>query len=68
MCPYLVNKVLPNENYIFRTIITNKTQSLHRNRLRKFTTEKPLEASSTNEKFLLVDDIVNPQADWYSVA
>ena len=33
--PYLVEKVLPNENYIVRKLNSNKTQILHRIRLRK---------------------------------
>ena len=35
--PYKVEKVLPNNNYIVRRLGTNKTQLLHRFRLRKFT-------------------------------
>ena len=33
---FIVQKVLPNENYIVRRINTNKTQILHRIRLKKF--------------------------------
>ena len=33
--PYLVEKVLPNKNYTVRKLNTNKTQILHRIRLRK---------------------------------
>ena len=40
--PYKVEKVLPNNNYIVRRLGTNKTQLLHRIRLRKFTTQAPL--------------------------
>ena len=32
--PYIVEKVLPNENYIFKKLNSNKTQILHRIRLR----------------------------------
>ena len=35
--PYIIEKVLPNSNYVVRKIGTNKTQSLHRERLRQFT-------------------------------
>ena len=40
--PYKVKKVLPNNNYIVRRLGTNKTQLLHRIRLRKFTPQAPL--------------------------
>ena len=34
--PFIVQKVLPNENFIVRRHNTNKTQILHRIRLKKF--------------------------------
>ena len=37
---YLVEKILPNINYIVRKLNTNKTQILHRIRLRKYNPEK----------------------------
>ena len=40
--PYKIEKVLPNNNYIVRRLGTNKTQLLHRIRLRKFTPQAPL--------------------------
>ena len=40
--PYLYEKVLPNNNYLVRKIGTNKTQILHRMRLRQFTLRQPL--------------------------
>ena len=40
--PYKVKKVLPNNNYIVRRLGTNKTQLLHRIRVRKFTPQAPL--------------------------
>ena len=40
--PYKVEKILPNNNYIVRRLGTNKTQLLHRIRLRKFTPQAPL--------------------------
>ena len=40
--PYKVEKVLPNKNYIVRRLGTNKTELLHRIRLRKFTPQAPL--------------------------
>ena len=35
--PYINEKVLPNNNYLVRKIVTNKTQVFHRMRLRQFT-------------------------------
>ena len=35
--PYIIEKVVPNNNYLVRKIGTNKTQILHRKRLRQFT-------------------------------
>ena len=40
--PYIVGKVLPNNNYIVRKLNTNKTQILHRIRLRKYNPENLL--------------------------
>ena len=39
--PYLVEKKLPNNNYIVRKLYTNKTQILHRIRLRKYNPANP---------------------------
>ena len=41
--PYRIAKVLPNNNYIVRRLNTNKTQILHRIRLKKFVSNTPLE-------------------------
>ena len=35
--PYIFENVLPNNNYLVRKIGTNKTQVLHRMRMRQFT-------------------------------
>ena len=40
--PYIIEKVLPNNNYLVRKNGTNKTQNLHRMRLRQFTPRQPL--------------------------
>ena len=40
--PYIVEKLLPNNNYVVRKIGTNKTQILHRMRLRQFTPRQPI--------------------------
>ena len=41
MGPYIVEKVLPNNNYQVRKIGTEKTQVLHRMRMRQFTPRQP---------------------------
>ena len=40
--PYIIEKVLPNNNYLVRKIDTKKTQVLHRMRLRQFTPRHPI--------------------------
>ena len=40
--PYIVEKVLPNKNYVVRKIGTNKRQILHKMRLRQFTPRQPI--------------------------
>ena len=63
--PYIVEKVLPNNNYLVRKISTNKTQLLHRMRMRQFTprqppadiTVKPHEYKSDPEVSLYHDDL-----------
>ena len=39
--PYIVEKVLPNNNYLVRKIGTNRTQVLHRMRMRQITPRQP---------------------------
>ena len=39
--PYIIEKVLPNNNYLVRKIGTNKIQVLHRMRMRQFTLRQP---------------------------
>ena len=41
MGPYIVEKVLPNNNYLERKIGTDKTQVFHRMRMRQFTPRQP---------------------------
>ena len=63
--PYIIEKVLPNNNYLVRKIGTNKTQVLHRTRMRQFTprqppadiTVKPQEYKSDPEVSLNHDDL-----------
>ena len=40
--PYIIEKVLPNNNYLIRKIGTNKTQLLHQMRLGQFTSHQPI--------------------------
>ena len=62
--PYIIEKVLSNNNYLVRKIGTNKTQVLHRMRIRQFTprqppadiTVKPQEYKSDPEVSLNHDD------------
>ena len=69
--PFIVQKVLPNENYIMRRFDTNKTQILHRIRLKKFVPNNPLEAPiirKFREQRLEPDEeIVIPQDDLYTI-
>ena len=39
--PFVIQKVLSNDNYIVRRLTTNKTQILHRIRLKKFVPNAP---------------------------
>ena len=67
-CPYLVEKVLPNNNYIVRKLKANKTQILHRNRLRKYNPEKLPEDNYQEFQWQVDDNIVVPQDDLYTIA
>ena len=66
--PYIVEKVLPNNNYIVRKLNTNKTQFLHRIRLRKYNPEKPPEDIYQETQWQIDDNIVVPQDDLYTIA
>ena len=65
--PLLVEKVLPNNNYIVRKLNTNKTQILHRIRLRKYNPEKP-EDNYQEAQWQIDDNVVVPQDDLYTIA
>ena len=70
--PYLIEKVLPNNNYLVRKIGTNKTQVLHRMRMRQFTprqlpadlTVKPQQYKSDPEMSLHHDDLYAKEYDY----
>ena len=65
--PFIVQKVLPNENYIVRRINTNKTQILHRIRLKKFVPNQPLEDNFREQWLQPDEEIVIPQDDLYII-
>ena len=66
--PYLVEKVLPNNNYTVRKLKTNKTQILHRIRLRKYNPETPPEDNYLEDRWQIDDNIVVPQDNLYTFA
>ena len=66
--PYIVEKVLPHNIYFVRKLNTNKTQILHRIRLRKYIPEKPPEDIHHEAQWLIDDNIVVPQDDLYTIA
>ena len=65
--PIIVQKVLPNENYIVRRLNTNKTQILHRIRLKKFVPNQPLEDNFREQRLQPDEEIVIPQDDLYTI-
>ena len=65
--PFVVHKVLPNENYIVRRINTNKTQILHRIRLKKFVPNRPIEDNFQEQRLQPDEEIVIPQDDLYVI-
>ena len=67
--PYKIEKVLPNNNYIVRKIGTNKTQILHRIRLRKYNPTEPIpDIQPVETDWQKDEDIVIPQDDLYAIA
>ena len=65
--PFVIQKVLSNENYIVRRINTNKTQILHRIRLKKFFPNQPLEDNFREQQLKPDEEIVIPQDDLYVI-
>ena len=65
--PFIVQKVLPNENYIVRRINTNKTQILHRIRLKKFVPNQRLEDNFREQQLQPDEKIVISQDDLYVI-
>ena len=64
---FVVQKVLPNENYIVRRINTNKTQILHRIRLKRFVPNQPLEDNFREQQLQPDEEIVIPQDDLHII-
>ena len=58
---------MPNENYIVRRINTNKTQILHRIRLKKFVPNQQLEDNFREQQLQPDEEIVIPQDDLYVI-
>ena len=65
---FVVQTVLSNDNYIVRRLNTNKTQILHRIRLKNFVPNAPLEDKYDGEKLQPDNEIVIPQDDLYSIS
>ena len=65
--PFVIQKVLSNENYIVRRIDTNKIQILHRIRLKKFVPNQPLEDNFREQQLQPDEKIVIPQDDLYVI-
>ena len=68
MGPYVIEKVLPNENYIVRKLSSNETQISHRIRLRKYTPNTELRAVRPEGNLQADDEIVIPQDDLYIIS
>ena len=66
--PYVIEKVLPNENYIVRKLNSNKTQILYRIRLRKYTPNAPLQDNRPEGNLQADDEIIIPQDDLYIIS
>ena len=66
--PFIVQKVLPNNNCKVRRLKMNKTQILLRIRLKKIVPNTPMEDKYTQEKLQPDDEIIIPQDDLYTIA
>ena len=67
--PYLVEKALPNNNYLVQKHGTNKTQVLHRMRLRLFTPRQPLaDIQTTSQEWKPDTEVTIKHDDLYAGA
>ena len=64
---FIVQKVLPNENYFVHRLKTNKTQILHRIRPKKFVSNQPLQDSFREERLQPDKEICIPQDDLHII-
>ena len=65
--PYIVEKILPNENYLVRKLNSNKTQILHRIRLRKYEPNAVPQDVRPGGNLQPDDEIFIPQDDLYVI-
>ena len=68
IAPYVMKKVLPNENYIVSKLNSNKTQILHRIRLRKHTPNTEITDVRPEGNLQADDEIVIPQDYRYIIS
>ena len=66
--PYIIEKVLPINNYVVRKVGTNKTQILHRMRLRQFTPRQPIPDIQVTPREWQPDPEVTIKHDLYARA
>ena len=64
---YIVEMVLPNENYIVRKLNSNKTQILHRMILCKYEPNTVLQDIGPGGNLQPADEIIIPQEDLYVI-
>ena len=67
--PYIIEKVLPNNNYLVRKIGTKRTQILHRMRLRQFISRQPISDIPVTQREWQPDpEVVITHDDFYARA
>ena len=65
--PFIVQKILPNENYIIRRLNTKTTQIMHRIRLKNIVPNQPLQVNFQEQRLQQDEEIVIPQDDFYKI-
>ena len=60
---YILEKLLPNNNYVVRKVGTNKTKVLHRMRMRQFTPHQPLADIQVKPHEYKPDPEISPKHD-----
>ena len=66
--PYVMDKIQPNENYNVRKLNSNKTQILHRIRLRKHTPNTEISDVRPEGNLQADDEIIIPQDDLHIIS